>query len=102
MRKKIKLTEEDLHRIIKRSVNRILKEEEDEYGWEIDSSEAQEAYEFGANEIGEDELNAAIVRCLGTEQLAKALTYVFRQYDLRGWKERNSFEDIDDFEEDDF
>lgn len=101
MRKKINLTESDLHRIIKRSVNRVLKEEEDGYGWEIDSSEAQEAYEFGANMMGEDDLNAAIVRCLGTEQLAKALTYVFRQYDLRGWKERNLIND-EEFEEDDF
>lgn len=100
MRKKIKLTESDLHRIIKHSVNRILKEANNE-GWTIDSNEVQEAYDFGVKEIGEDELNAAIVRCIGEDQLAEALAYVFRQYDLVKWKERNLMND-EDFEEDDF
>ena len=100
MRKKIKLTESDLHRIIKHSVNRILKEANNE-GWTIDSNEVQEAYDIVVNEVGEDYFNAAIDIFIGEDQLAEALAYIFRQYNLVGWKERNLMND-EDFEEDDF
>jgi len=87
MKKVIKLTEDNLRKIVKESVNRILKEAEDG-GWVVDSSEAEEAYNMAAAEFGNEELNAAIVRCLGNEALAQCLAYIFRQYDFREWSNR--------------
>ena len=49
---------------MKESVNRIIKEAENG-GWVVDSSEAQEAYNLAVQEIGEEKVNSAIVRCLG-------------------------------------
>ena len=92
MNKKImRMTESDLHDIVKESVNKILREAESG-GWVVDSSEAQEAYNLAAQELGEDEINKAIVRCLGNETLAQCLAYIFRQYDFRQWQSR--FEEI--------
>ncbi len=98
MGKKIKLTESDLHNIVKQSVKRILKEASDE-GWEVDDSNVQEAYDFGVEQMGEEELNAAIVRCLGREQLAEALAFIFRQYNLTDWKNGNDFDNEEFVEE---
>ena len=58
-------------------------------GWEIDSSEAEEAYNMAAKEWGNEELNAAIVRCLSEDTLAQCLAYIFRMYDFRKWSDRN-------------
>lgn len=89
MKHKVRLTESDIHNIVKRSVKRILNEAENG-GWVVDSSEAQEAYELAVNELGEDEINRAIVRCISDETLAQCLAYIFRQYDFRQWQ--SSFE----------
>jgi hypothetical protein len=83
-KKIIRLTESDLHRIVKESAKRIIKEVESG-GWVVDASEAEEAYNMAAEEFGNEELNAAIVRCLGDEALAQCLAYIFRQYDFRKW-----------------
>ena len=72
---------------MKESVNRIIKEIENG-GWVVDSSEAQEAYNLAVQEIGEEKINSAIVRCLGDETLAQCLAYIFRQYDFREWQNR--------------
>lgn len=72
---------------MKESVNRIIKEAENG-GWVVDSSEAQEAYNLSVQEIGEEKVNSAIVRCLGDETLAQCLAYIFRQYDFREWQSR--------------
>ena len=85
--KTMRLTEKDLHNIVKESVNRIIKEAENG-GWVVDSSEAQEAYNLAVQEIGEEKVNSAIVRCLGDETLAQCLAYIFRQYDFREWQSR--------------
>ena len=85
--KKIKLTEHDIHNIIRKSVNKILQEAEDG-GWTVDTTEAQDAYNLAVEEMGEDTINSAIVRCLGDETLAQCLAYSFRQYDFRQWKSR--------------
>lgn len=82
-----KLTERDLNKIVKESVNRIIKEAENG-GWVVDSSEAQEAYDLAAQEMGEETINSAIVRCLSDEILAQCLAYIFRQYDFREWQSR--------------
>lgn len=72
---------------MKESVNRIIKEAENG-GWVVDSSEAQEAYNLAVQEIGEEKINSAIVRCLCGETLAQCLAYIFRQYDFREWQNR--------------
>ena len=87
MKKQIRLTESDIHEIVEESVKRILKEAENG-GWVVDTTEAQEAYNMAAEEFGNEELNAAIVRCMGDEVLAQCLAYIFRQYDFRKWQSR--------------
>jgi hypothetical protein len=91
-KKIIRLTESDLHRIVKESAKRIIKEVESG-GWVVDASEAEEAYNMAAEEFGNEELNAAIVRCLGDEALAQCLAYIFRQYDFRKWQSRYENQD---------
>ena len=86
MKKTIRLTESDLHRIVKESVQKIFEAENG--GWVVDTSEAQEAYNLAVDELGEETINSAIVRCLGDETLAQCLAYIFRQYDFRQWKSR--------------
>lgn len=83
----IKLSNKDLNRIVKESVNRVIKEAESG-GWVVDSNEAQEAYNLAVQEMGEDEINKAIVRSLGDNTLAECLAYIFRQYDFRQWQSR--------------
>ena len=87
MKQRIRLTEQDLHRMVMESVDSILNEAENG-GWVVDSSEAEEAYDLAAQEFGNDKLNAAIVRCLGEDALAQCLAFIFRQYDFRQWKDR--------------
>jgi hypothetical protein len=66
------------------------------YGWELDSSEAWEAYEFACDYFGKENLDAEIVSGLSTDELAEALVYIFRMNDFREWDERNGDEDGDD------
>ena len=87
MKNIIKLTEQDLRGIVENTVKKVLKEAEDG-GWVVDSSEAQEAYNLAVQEMGEETINSAIVRCLGNETLAQCLAYIFRQYDFRQWKSK--------------
>ena len=83
----IKLTENNLRKIVNESVNKILKEAES-FGWVVDSSEAQEAYNMAVEHMGEEEINRAIVRSLGNETLAQCLAFIFRNYDFREWDNR--------------
>ena len=87
MKNIIKLTEQDLRGIVENTVKKILKEAENGW-WVVDTSEAQEAYELAVQEMGEETINSAIVRCLGDETLAQCLAYIFRQYDFRQWKSK--------------
>jgi hypothetical protein len=84
--KSTKINESKIRGMVEEAVKRILFENES-YGWEVDESEANSAYEYLCNEIGEQEANAAIVRSIGSEALAASLAYIFRMYDMRGWKE---------------
>ena len=68
------------------------------YGWEVDSSEAWEAYEFACDYFGKENLDDQIVSGLGTDELAEALVYIFRMNDFREWDERNG--DEDEYDED--
>ena len=95
----IRLTEQQLMQLVKESVNRILSEAESE-GWMVESTEAQDAYNFAVNYFGEEALNSAIVGCLGDETLAQCLAYIFRQYDFKEWKSK--YEDEQDEMGDEF
>ena len=87
MKKVLRLTESDLHKIIKESAKKIIKEAES-CGWVVDTAEAQEAYNLAVQEMGEEAINSAIVRSLGDETLAQCLAYIFRQYDFRQWQNK--------------
>ena len=81
----IKISENQLKHIVAEAAKRILKEGESG-GWVIDSSEAQEAYQYFCQEVGEEHANEAIVRALGSSALSDVLAYLFRMYDMRGWE----------------
>jgi hypothetical protein len=87
MKRKIKLTESKLKDIINETVKRVVTEAED-YGWVVDSSEAQEAYDMAVEYMGKETIDDAIIRCLTSDQLAECLAYIFRMYDFREWSER--------------
>lgn len=93
MKKIVKINESTLQNIVIESVKRVLKEA-DSYGWIVDDSEADEAYEFFCNEVGEDEANRAIVRAMGSTPKAEILAYLFRMYDLKNWKSRTEKPEI--------
>ena len=63
---------------------RMVKESVDG-GWEVDTSEVNEAYELAAQHWGNDDLNQQIVRCLSDETLAKCLAYIFRMNEFKPW-----------------
>lgn len=83
----MRLTDKELHRIVKESVDRIVQEAESG-GWVVDSSEAQEAYNLAVEYMGENTINKAIIRCLSNDALADCLAYIFRMYDFREWANR--------------
>ena len=86
MKTRMKLTENDIHRIISETVKRVLSEAES-FGWTVETDEAEKAYEFFVNEVGQEEGNQAIIRAMSNNTLAQILAYLFRMYDLRGWEE---------------
>ena len=54
----------------------------DDYGWEIDSKNAEDAaYEF-ADEFGFEEAFESIVRALDNDRLADIMAYIFRTNDF--------------------
>lgn len=80
----IKLNESDLRKIVKETVKKVLNEGESG-GWVVEPSEAEEAYNMFAAELGNEEANAAIVRALGDNALSDVLAYLFRMYDFKQW-----------------
>lgn len=85
-KKQIRLNESQLKKIVNECVKNVLNEA-NSYGWEVDTSEATLAYEYMAQEIGNEELNAAIIRAMGNSALADIMAYLLRMYDMRGWEE---------------
>ena len=83
----MRLTDKELHRIVKESVDKVVQEAESG-GWVVDSSEAEEAYNLAAEYMGENTINKAIIRCLSNDALADCLAYIFRMYDFREWGNR--------------
>jgi hypothetical protein len=85
MKRRIKLTEQDVRNIVKNSVKRIINEAESE-GWVVEIEDIDRAMQLGIEYFGEDEFNKMIVRALGySEALAHAIAYVFRMNDVREW-----------------
>ena len=85
-KKQIRLNESQLKQIVNKCVKNVLNEA-NSYGWEVDDSEATLAYEYMAQEIGYEDLNAAIIRAMGNSALADIMAYLLRMYDMRGWEE---------------
>ena len=79
---------------------KLIKEAES-YGWVVDDWKAQEAYDMFCDYIGKEEANEAIVRCLGNEELAACLAYLFRMYEFHELEEsqEESEDDEEEFDE---
>lgn len=86
MKNVVKLKESDLHKIINSVIRSVLNEEES-YGWTVETWEAEKAYDFFAQELGNEDADRAIVRAMSNEELAKVLAYLFRKYNLTGWED---------------
>lgn len=93
--RRYRLTESRLRGLVDEAVKNVLNEGESG-GWIVDSSEAEEAYEFAVERMGKETVDSAIIRALSSDALADCLAYIFRMYDFTEWKSR--FED--DEEED--
>lgn len=99
MKQTIRLTESEL----KGMIRNILKEAES-YGWSVDESEAEEAYNLAAQYFGNEDLNAQIVGAMSKEELAHCLAYIFRMHDFKEWEEyqRNSLMEMAETENSNF
>ena len=85
MKRRIKLTEQDVRNIVKNSVKRIINEAESG-GWVVETEDIGRAMQLGIEYFGEDEFNRKIVRALGhSDALAQAIAYIFRMHDVREW-----------------
>lgn len=85
-KQEVHISRNQLRNIVRECVSHIVNEA-NSYGWEVDDSEATLAYEYMAQEIGNDDLNAAIVRVMGNSALAGIMAYLLRMYNMRGWEE---------------
>lgn len=66
------------------------------YGWVVDPSEAQEAYDFACEYFGKENLDDQIVYSLGNDALSDCLAYIFRMNDFREWEAYKNGEDLDE------
>ena len=64
------------------------------YGWVVDPSEAQEAYDFACEAIGKDTVDSDIVGTLSYDELSDALAYLFRMWDFTEW---DAYKNGDDY-----
>ena len=84
--KKVRINENTLRNIVRESIKNIIKEGES-YGWVVESSEAQEAYEFACDQLGKEYVDESIVSCLSSDELADNLAFLFRNWDFTDWYE---------------
>lgn len=91
-----RLDEDKLRRVVRQVINEAI-----DGGWEVDESEVDDAYNLFAQELGNEEANAAIVGCMGDEELAKCLAFLFRQYDFRQWTEFQENRDDEEYDDED-
>ena len=95
VKESVRINRDQLRNIVAEAVRKCINEAESG-GWVVEADEAELAYDFAAQELGNEELNAAIVRAMGDNTLAQILAYLFRMYDLRGWEEYRD-EHIDEY-----
>ena len=93
MKRTIKLKERELKRMISESVRRAINEAEN-YGWVVDESEVQEAYEMAVEYMGKEYIDDAIVQSLSDTELAESLAFIFRNTDFEEWYDRNNEEEF--------
>ena len=96
--KRVRLTENDLHNIVKKSVKRYLNEAENG-GWYVDDFKPMVAYEFLLNHEGWEEsaIDSAIVRYLmgaNSPALAMALAYILRMNNCQDWKDEEMYGEV--------
>lgn len=98
MKRRIRLSESDLHKVIKETVKRCLNEA-DSYGWYVDDNDPETAYYFAIENGGWDEesLNAAIVGCMSKEEKAKCLAFLFRMDNFQAWKDREMYDNESEY-----
>lgn len=90
-----KVDETKIKEIVAEALRKVVNEAESE-GWVVEDDEAELAYDFAAQELGTEKLNAAIVRAMGDSTKAKILAYLLRMNGMIGWKEYRD-EHIDEF-----
>lgn len=95
VKESVRINRDQLRNIVSEAVKKYLNEAES-YGWVVEDNEAELAYDFAAYELGNDELNKAIVRAMSDSTLAQILAHIFRMYDLKGWQQYRD-EHIDEF-----
>lgn len=71
-------------------------DEAESYGWVVNDWEAREAYDFACDYFGKEELDSQIVRCLGDEELAKCLAFIFRMNKFDEWENRDIEDEFDE------
>ena len=96
MKRTIKLTEKELRQMISESVKTQLNEAEN-YGWVVDESEVQEAYDMAVERFGKETIDDAIIKSMSDNELAESLAYIFRMYDFEEWYDRKQDYDEDDY-----
>jgi len=89
-----RLDENKLRRVVKQVINEAI-----DGGWEVNEWEVDDAYNLFVQELGNEEANAAIVGCMGNEELAKCLAFLFRQYDFRQWEEFQNERDNEEYDD---
>lgn len=94
MKKVIKITESKLRQMVAEAVMEAVNG-----GWEVDDSEAMDAYNLAVNCLGKETIDDAIIRAMSSHTLAELLAYIFRQYDFREWEEYKNSQSVDDEEE---
>lgn len=62
------------------------------YGWVVESWEAQEAYDFACDYFGKEDLDDQIIRAISNEELAECLAFIFRMNDFREWENRDNLD----------
>lgn len=80
-------------RMMRTNANRRSLNCGESYGWVVDSSEAQDAYDFACEIVGKEQVDADIVGTLSYDELADALAYLFRMWDFTEWEAYKNGED---------
>ena len=80
----MKIRESELRNIIQESVKKVLNEAING-GWEVETDEARDAYDFAVEKMGKETIDNAIIMALSDDALAQCLAYIFRMYEFREW-----------------